>query len=127
MKRRLRRFLLVGALVTIADLSLLIALGIWWHTNWYLASIVSLVLAAALSFFMHRRVTFNDDVYSLIDHQPMAFIKAVTPALVTDFLVFAGLVLLANPDIFGVAAIKAGSLVAASLVRFVTYLSLIHI
>ena len=80
MKRRLRRFLLVGALVTVADLSLLIGLGIWWHRNWYLASVVSLVLAAAMSFLMHRRVTFNDDVYSLIDHQPMAFIKAVTPA-----------------------------------------------
>ena len=121
MKRRLRRFLLVGALVTVADLSLLIGLGIWWHRNWYLASVVSLVLAAAMSFLMHRRVTFNDDVYSLIDHQPMAFIKAVTPALVTDFLVFAGLVVLVSPGVSGVVAIKTGSVVAASFVRFVTY------
>ena len=121
MKRRFRRFLLVGALVTAADLSLLIALGIWWHKNWYLAAVVSLVLAAALSFLMHRRVTFNDDVYSLIDHQPMAFIKAVTPALVADYLVFAGLVLLLSPSIFGVVVIKTGSVMAASFVRFVTY------
>jgi len=121
MKRRLRRFLLVGALITAADLSLLIALGIWWQKNWYLASVVSLVLAAALSFLMHRRVTFNDDVYSLIDHQPMAFIKAVTPALVADYLVFTGLVLLVNPSIFGIAAIKTGSVMTASFVRFFTY------
>ena len=121
MKRRFRRFLLVGALVTAADLSLLIALGIWWHKNWYLAAVVSLVLAAALSFLMHRRVTFNDDVYSLIDHQPMAFIKAVTPALVADYLVFVGLVLLLSPSIFGVVVIKTGSVMAASFVRFVTY------
>ena len=121
MKRRFRRFLLVGALVTAADLSLLIALGIWWHKNWYLAAVVSLVLAAALSFLMHRRVTFNDDVYSLIDHQPMAFIKAVTPALVADYLVFAGLVLVLSPSTFGVVVIKTGSVMAASFVRFVTY------
>jgi putative flippase GtrA len=121
MKRRFRRFLLVGALITAADLSLLIALGIWWQKNWYLASVVSLVLAAALSFLMHRRVTFNDDVYSLIDHQPMAFIKAVTPALVADYLVFTGLVLLVNPSIFGIAAIKTGSVMTASFVRFFTY------
>ena len=121
MKRRLRRFLLVGALVTFADLSLLITVGIWSNANWYLAAVVSLVLSAALSFLMHKRVTFNDDVYSLIDHQPLAFIKAGTPALGADFLVFAGLVLIVDPSIFGVVVIKAGSVMAASFVRFVTY------
>ena len=121
MKRRLRRFLLIGTLVTLVDLGLLLALGAWWSNRWVLADLVAVLAAAALSYLLHRLVTFQDDAYSRIDHRPLVFAFAVAPAIATDITVVAVFDLAADWEAPAMIAIKAVAVSLASIVRLFTY------
>ncbi len=121
MKRRLRRFVLVGAVITGLDLALLLLLGNWWGERWIQADLVSVSVAAALSFVLHRVVTFHDDAYSRIDHRPLVFATAVAPALATDVATVAACDLAGDLSGGTVIAVKLLALGLASMVRLVTY------
>ena len=121
MKRRLRLFTVVGLFVTAVDVAVLltlVALGV----PTVLSDVVAVSLASAVSFGVHRSVTFADDAFARIDHQPLRFAGAVAPAVVTDIVVFALIVVPVGSSGLGVLlAAKAVALVAAGLVRLVTY------
>lgn len=121
MKRRLRRFLLIGSLITLVDLGLLLWLGSLWSQRWFVADVVAVLAAAALSYVLHRRVTFQDDAYSRIDHRPLAFAAAVAPALATDVTTVAIFDLTTDLQAPGVILVKLLAVALASVVRLFTY------
>ncbi len=125
MKRRLRRFLLIGALVTMADIGLLLGFGQLVGGRWVIADVPAVLVAALLSYLLHRRITFADDTFSLVDHRPAVFAGSVAPALAVDIAVIGVADVLA--DLSGVAVIGAKLLavVLASAVRLVTIRSVL--
>ncbi|MDG2112270.1 MAG: glycosyltransferase [Actinomycetota bacterium] len=121
MKRRLRRFLLIGILITLVDLGLVLLLGGWWGNRWVLADLAAVIAAAGLSYVAHRLVTFQDDAYSRIDHRPLIFAAAVAPALATDVATVGVFDLGSDLDPPAVVAVKLLAVSLASVVRLFTY------
>ena len=121
MKRRLRRFLLIGTLITLVDVSVLLLLGQAWGDRWALANGAAVLIAAVASFVLHRAVTFADDAYSAIDHRPLVFAAAVAPALATDVAVMTIADVVFDLDATTVLVAKAVAVMCASVVRLVTY------
>jgi putative flippase GtrA len=120
MRRRLRRFAVVGLVVTAVDVLVLLGLAAA-GVPLVLADVVSVTVAAVASFALHRAVTFAGESDRL-DHQPRRFARAVVPAVVADVVVFAVGVLLIRPDGAGeVLAIKAVAVAAGAAVRLVAY------
>lgn len=121
MKRRLRRFLLIGSVITLVDIGLLLVVGAWWGQRWVVADLVAVTIAAAFSYVAHRRVTFQDDAYSRIDHRPLAFAAAVAPALATDVATVGAFDLAGDMEAPAVIGVKLLAVVLASVVRLFTY------
>ncbi len=121
MKRRLRRFLLIGTVITALDIALLLILGNWFGERWVLADICAVAVAAILSYVLHRRVTFHDDAYSQIDHRPLVFAGAVAPALLTDVATVAVFDLAGDLTAGAAIAVKLLAVALASIVRLFTY------
>jgi len=120
-KRRLRLFTVVGLFVTAVDVAILLIL-VTLGSPTVVSDVVAVSVAAVVSFAVHRSVTFADDAFARIDHQPLRFAAAVTPSLVTDVVVFALIVVpVGSPGLVVVLAAKALALVIAALVRMVTY------
>ena len=120
MKRRLRRFLAVGLLVTAVDVGLVSAL-VDAGLPWVGADIIAVLVAAMLSFAVHRQITFADDSHALVDHQAASFAAAVWPALVADVVVV-GLASLVLPDTTGwLLVAKAAAVLVGAAVRLLRY------
>jgi len=121
MKRRLRRFLAIGTVITAVDIALLLLLGRWFGERWVLADIGAVAAAAMLSYVLHRRITFHDDAYSQIDHRPLVFAGAVAPALLTDVATVAVFDLAGDLTAGAAVAVKLLAVALASIVRLFTY------
>ena len=121
MKRRLRRFVFVGVLITALDVALLMWLGLEVGFEWFMADASSVVAAASASFLVHRLVTFSDDVHALIDHRPAAFAMAVWPALAVDVVIVGFATVFIDDSASTVLLAKAVAVVAASWVRLLRY------
>jgi putative flippase GtrA len=121
MRRRLRLFLVVGLLVTVVDVLVLLGLASLGMPL-VIADVVSVAVAAVVSFVLHRSVTFAGEVDGLVEHRPRPFARAVAPALVVDVAVLAVGVLVFGPDSAGeVLAVKAVAVAAAAVVRLLAY------
>ncbi len=120
MKRRLRRFVAVGAVVTAVDVALLAGLvtGAGWPV--WAGALAAVAAASVASFALHRVVTFADDTFALIDHRPGAFAAVATPAALVDV---ATVVLVAggSPGVTRLLVAKGLAVAAADVVRLVTY------
>ena len=121
MKRRLRRFLLVGVLITEIDLAVMLALGWAADLPWLLADAGSLFVAAISSFAIHRRITFSDDPHALIDHRPTAFARAVAPALLLDLAIVGVGTAVLGDAVWIAVTVKIVAVTAASWVRLLRY------
>jgi dolichyl-phosphate beta-glucosyltransferase len=121
MKRRLRRFLFVGALITAVDLGVYVLLGRALDNRWVLADIAALLIAAFASFAVHRAVTFHDDAYALIDHQARSFAMAALPAMATDLVVVSLFVIVASLSAGAMLAVKVLAIAVSATVRMFTY------
>ncbi|MEZ5280393.1 MAG: glycosyltransferase [Acidimicrobiales bacterium] len=121
MKRRLRRFLLIGLVVTGVDLSLLVGLGTRAGLAWIVADLISVLVASGVSFAFHRVITFADDPHALVDHRPLSFFRAVYPAVAADVAMVGLGVALAGESTTSALVSKAVALAVAAMVRLVRY------
>jgi len=125
MKRRLRRFILVGAWITALDVVVLLFLGLEVGLAWFAADGLSVLVAACASFLVHRLVTFSDDAHALIDHRPGAFAKAVWPALVVDVAIVSFATAVIADSATSALLAKVLAIAVASWLRLVRYRSVL--
>ena len=121
MKRRLRRFVLVGLLVTAVDVAVLLGLGSGLDLAWIPSDMASVLVASVSSFVIHRRLTFPDDTYAVIDRRPGPFFRTMTLSGLVDVTVFSLAVVLGVDSVPAVLAAKALALLFASVVRSINY------
>lgn len=118
MRRGLGRVLLLGALSTVLDAGAFVALrqGLGWGA--VPADLAALVLAAAVSYGLHRATATPDDPYARWVDRPAAFVRISAVAGAVDLTVLVGLVALFDPD--GAVmdlVVKLPALVVAGVVR----------
>lgn len=122
MRRRLRRFATIGAIATAVDVGILLLVARGLGLVVVVADAVALVVAAAVSFALHRQITFGRDPAVRWVQHPLAFVLAATVAGLVDVTVLRVLVELTGwqsaPEL---AAAKVPAVGAASVVRFVAY------
>ncbi|MCP3937021.1 MAG: glycosyltransferase, partial [Actinomycetia bacterium] len=121
MKRRLRRFLLIGLVVTAIDLAILLGLGWGFETPWIVADLAAVATASVVSFGFHKAVTFAADPHALLDHRSAAFARAVAPAIAVDVAIVGLGVALGGDSVVVALTSKAVALVAAAGMRLVRY------
>lgn len=121
MKRRLRRFLVIGVVVTAVDVGALVALAAGAGVPWIVADLLSVAIAAMVSFGFHRAITFADDPHALVDHRPVAFARAVYPAVAADVAVVGLVVAVVGDSITAGLIAKGLALSVAATVRLVRY------
>ena len=121
MKRRLRRFLLVGLLVTAVDVGVLLGLGAGWGLPWVLSDVISVLVASVFSYLVHRRLTFPDDTYAVIDRRPGPFFRTMAVSGLVDVTVFALMVVLGADSVPAVLGSKVLALGFAAVVRSINY------
>lgn len=126
MTGRLRRFALVALAPTAADIGLLVLLreGLGWIL--VLADLTAIAVASALSWGLHRAVTFRSDPFVRWVRRPWAFVGVASVAAVVDVLVLRGVFAAhAFETAGGLVAAKLVALAAAAAVRFVLYRALL--
>ncbi len=121
MKRRLRRFVLVGLLVTAVDVGVLLELGAGRGLAWIPSDVLSVLVASVFSYLVHRRLTFPDDTYAVIDRRPAAFFRTMAISGLVDVVVFGLMVVLGADSVPAVLGSKALALGFAAIVRSVNY------
>ncbi|HZA86105.1 MAG TPA: GtrA family protein, partial [Acidimicrobiales bacterium] len=87
MKGRIQRFALVALVPTLVDVGLLVLFR--QVLDWILvvADLVAIAGASALSYVVHRRVTFRSDPYVRWVEVPVAFVGVAAVAAGVDVLV----------------------------------------
>jgi dolichyl-phosphate beta-glucosyltransferase len=108
-KGRLRRLAVLAVVPTVVDIGLLVLLrqGLGWIL--VLADLVAIAAASALSYLLHRTVTFRSDPYVRWVRMPGAFVAIATLAGLVDIVVLR--------TIFAASAFEStGALVAAKVV-----------
>ena len=122
MRRRLRRFASIGLISTLVDVGVLVLLARGLGLIVVAADVGALVAAAAVSFALHRQITFAGDPSVRWVQHPLAFVLTATVAGVVDVAVLRGLVELTGwqtaPEL---VAAKLPAIAVASVVRFVAY------
>ena len=121
MKRRLRRFLAVGLVVTGIDVAIVVALVELGGWMWVAADLVALLVAGTVSFVVHRRITFADDTHALVDHRLDRFVAAVGPAFVVDMAIVAVGDVVFSPSLSVLIAVKLVAVGCAAGVRLLRY------
>lgn len=122
MTGRLRRLALVALVPTLVDVLLLVALreGLGWIL--VVADLAAITAASALSWVLHRAVTFRSDPYVRWVRMPWAFVGVAATAALVDVVVLRGLHAVRGFDSAGgLVAAKAVSLAAAAAVRLALY------
>lgn len=122
MRGRIRRFAAVALVPTLVDIALLVFLR--QSLGWILvvADLVAIAVASAVSYALHRRVTFHSDPYVRWVHVPVAFVAVAVVAAVVDVVVlravFAGT---GFESTTALVEAKVVALIAAGAVRLVGY------
>ncbi len=122
MTARIRRFAVVALVPTLVDVGLLVVLR--QALGWILvvADLVAIAIASAVSYVLHRKVTFRSDPYVRWVHVPVAFAGVAVVAAVVDVVVLRAL--FAGTGFESTAALveaKVVALVAAGVVRALGY------
>ncbi len=120
--RVLRRFASIGVIATGVDIGVLLLLARGFDLIVVVADGGALVVAAVVSFALHRQITFADDPSVRWVQHPSAFVLAATAAGVVDIVVLRSLVELTGwqsaPEL---VAAKVPAVAMASVVRLVAY------
>ena len=87
MRRRLRRFGIVGLAVTVIDVGLLLALRLGTGMPVIAADALSITVAAWASYLLHRSITFGDDPHLRWVKEPATFAWVTLTAGLVDILV----------------------------------------
>jgi dolichyl-phosphate beta-glucosyltransferase len=119
---RIRRFSVVALVPTLVDVGLLVLLR--QALGWILvvADLVAIAAASALSYVLHRVVTFRSDPYVRWVEMPAAFVGVATLAALVDVVVLRAL--FAGTGFSSTAALVEAKVVALALagaVRLVGY------
>jgi putative flippase GtrA len=119
---RIRRFAAVALVPTLVDVALLVFLrqSLGWIL--VLADLVAIAAASAVSYVLHRTVTFHSDPYVRWVHVPVAFVGVAAVAALVDVTVLRALY--AGTGFESTAALveaKVVALVAAGGVRLAGY------
>jgi putative flippase GtrA len=120
--RRLRRFAAVALVPTLVDLGLLVVLR--QELGWILivADVVAIAVASAVSYVLHRRVTFHSDPYVRWVEIPAAFVGVAVVAAAVDVVVLRALYAGTSFDTaLTLVEAKLVALLAAGAVRAAAY------
>ena len=126
MTDRLRRFALVALAPTAVDIGLLVLLreGLGWVLVF--ADLTAIAAASALSWALHRAVTFRSDPFVRWVRLPWAFVAVAAVAALVDVLVLRGLFAAHGFETAGgLVAAKLVALAAAAAVRIALYRALL--
>lgn len=126
---RLRRFALVGALVTAVDVGVLLLLGAVARLPVLVADAVSVGTAAVLSRRLHRSVTFADEPRARWVREPGVFVRVTILAGVLDLAVLRTVVAVTGPGDRSAGDLllaKAAALAAAAAIRVVGFRTALH-
>jgi dolichyl-phosphate beta-glucosyltransferase len=121
-KARIRRFAAVALAPTLVDVALLVFLR--QSLGWILvvADLVAIAAASAVSYALHRTVTFHSDPYVRWVHIPVAFVGVAVVAALVDVIVLRALFAGTGFESTGaLVEAKVVALVAAGAVRLVGY------
>jgi dolichyl-phosphate beta-glucosyltransferase len=119
---RLRRLALVAVVPTVVDIGLLVLLR--QRFGWILvaADLTAIAVASALSYGLHRRMTFRSDPFVRWVRMPGAFVAVATIAALVDVIVLRGVFAAHGFSSTGaLVAAKLVALSAAAVVRLVLY------
>lgn len=121
MKRRLRRFAMASAVVTLLDLAILGALV--WGAGWSVpaADAVAITCAAVASWALHRAVAAPDDPFGRWAQRPGWFALTAFVAGVIDVGLLAALVGTTPSSVWQLLLAKAAALVVTGVLRAVAY------
>lgn len=121
MRYRLRRLALLTIVPTAVDVAVLVGLR---QAGWILvlADAVALAAAAAISYGLHRTVTFRSDPFVRWVRMPMVFLAVALVAGVVDLLTLRGLYAAHGfTTVPGLVVAKLVAIAAAAVVRLVLY------
>lgn len=121
MRNRLRRLALLTIVPTAVDVAVLVGLR---QAGWILvlADAVALAAAAAISYGLHRTVTFRSDPFVRWVRMPMVFLAVALVAGVVDLLTLRGLYAAHGfTTVPGLVVAKLVAIAAAAVVRLVLY------
>jgi dolichyl-phosphate beta-glucosyltransferase len=122
MAQRLRRLATVALVPSLIDVGLLVLLHQALGLALVPANVCAIAVASAVSYLMHRAVTFRSDPYVRWVHVPAAFVAIATIAAAVDVAVLRGLFAVGAFDsTAGLVAAKLVSLACAAAVRLVGY------
>lgn len=122
MKQRLRRFASIGLIATLVDIGVLLLAARVLGLIVVVADAVALLVAALVSFWLHRQITFAGDPAVRWVHRPLAFVVTAVVAGAVDVVVLRTLVEVTGWDsAVALVAAKVPAVAAASVVRFVAY------
>lgn len=122
MRERLRRFASIGLIATLVDIGVLLLAARVLGLIVVAADAVALLVAALVSFWLHRQITFAGDPAVRWVHRPLAFVLTAVVAGAVDVVVLRTLVEVTGWDSApALAAAKVPAIAVASVVRFVAY------
>ncbi|HEV7719978.1 MAG TPA: glycosyltransferase [Iamia sp.] len=122
MRERLRRFASIGLIATLVDIGVLLLAARVLGLIVVAADAVALLVAAVVSFWLHRQITFAGDPAVRWVHRPLAFALSAVVAGAVDVVVLRTLVEVTGWESApALAAAKVPAIAAASAVRFVAY------
>lgn len=122
MRERLRRFASIGLIATLVDIGVLLLAARVLGLIVVAADAVALLVAALVSFWLHRQITFAGDPAVRWVHRPLAFVLTAVAAGAVDVVVLRTLVEVTGWDsALALAAAKVPAIAVASVVRFVAY------
>lgn len=122
MTTRLRRLAVMAVVPTAVDIGLVVALrlGLGWIL--VLADVVAIAVASALSYGLHRTVTFRSDPFVRWVRMPAAFAAVAVVAGAVDVVVLRGLFAAHGfTTVWPIVGAKAVAVAAAATVRLVLY------
>jgi putative flippase GtrA len=124
---RVRPFAAVGLVVTLLDVAVLAVLRLGAGVPVIVADAVSVTVACAVSYALHRRLTFVDDPYDRWVDRPGPFLAVALVSGMVDVAVLRLAVIpLDSTELLPLVVAKALALVPAAVVRVAWYRRLLH-
>lgn len=122
MRHRLRRFAVVGTVVTIVDVSILLLLRLGQGVPVIGADAVAVATAAVVSYLLHRSVTFADDPERRWIHETRLFVAVTLASGVVDIVVLrVAVAVVGSTDASSLLVAKLVALGCAGALRITAY------